>query len=814
MRDLPSGTVTLLFTDIEGSTTLLRKLGPEYADALLEHRRLLRSAFRGHGGIEVDTQGDAFFYAFSIASEAVAAAAEAQAELASGPIKVRMGIHTGEPTLTDEGYVGLDVHTAARVCAAGHGGQVLLTGETRKAVSAEVMDLGEHRLKDLPQAVWLFQLGERGFPPLRTLSNTNLPAPASSFLGREQELADAQALLEASRLLTVSGPGGAGKTRFAIELASRQLERFPNGVFWVPLASLRDPALVVETVAQTLGAGEEIASHIGDKRMLLLLDNFEQVAEAAPRLPELLSACPKLKILVTSRETLRIEGESEYPLPPLDESEGVALFCVRANLNPNETIAELCRRLDGLPLAIELAAARAKLFTVPQLLQRIGERLDLLKAGRDADPRQQTLRATIQWSHDLLIEPEKRQFARLAVFAGGCTFEVAEQVAHVDPDTLQSLIDKSMVRRTNDRFWMLETIREFAAERFGEASDEEEVRRRHAEHYTALAEESETGLIGPEAERWHRRMEDEKENLRAALTWSCGGGDPSIALRLSASLWRFWWRGGAAREGAVWYDAALALGAGQPEELRARATYGAASMAMARHDPETATPMLQECLSIFRRLGDELRVMWTLNDLGIASSQSGDTTGSRRFQEQSLAIARARGDDRAASSTLVNLAQAALEEDRVEDAEGLLDEAISLLKGVGDNEILGTAFESLALVDLRRADLKSAAAHLRKSIAMGRDAGDWRQLAHTLAVAAAVIAERGDAAGSARALAGCAAICENTGLVLETVEREFYERTRASVLASLGEADFDRAWAEGYGSDQSTVLERAGADLA
>ena len=321
VRDLPRGTVTFLFTDIEGSTRLLSELGERYADALARHRRLLREAFRAHGGVEVDTQGDAFFYAFAKAADAVAAAVEAQEMLTSGPIRVRMGVHTGQPQLTDEGYVGLDVHAGARVAACAHGGQVVLTKRTRDLVDAtfRFRDLGEHRLKDLDEAVWLYQLGDELFPPLKSLSNTNLPIPASSFLGRETELAEAQALLHDTRLLTVSGPGGTGKTRFSIELASRQLADCPNGVFWVPLAPLRESVLVTEEAGRVLGAKDGLAAHIGDKRMLVLFDNFEQVVEAAPALGDLLRACPNLRLLVTSRETLRIDGETEFALPPLVE---------------------------------------------------------------------------------------------------------------------------------------------------------------------------------------------------------------------------------------------------------------------------------------------------------------------------------------------------------------------------------------------------------------------------------------------------------------------------------------------------------------
>ena len=313
--DLPSGTVTLLFTDVEGSTRLLHELGPEaYGEALQEHRRVLRGVFARHEGREVDTQGDAFFVAFPTADGAVAAARDAQLELAGGPVAVRMGLHTGTPHVTEEGYVGADVHLGARVAAAGHGGQVLVSAATRDLVELELIYLGEHRLKDFEQPVPIFQLGDRRFPPLKTIASTNLPRPASSFLGREREVADVVALVrEGRRLVALTGPGGTGKTRLAIEAATELVGEFSAGVFWVPLAPIRDPRLVVETVGQTLGAANGLAAHVGERELLLVLDNFEQVVEAAPELSSLLESCPNLRLLVTSRELLRVRGEDEYP---------------------------------------------------------------------------------------------------------------------------------------------------------------------------------------------------------------------------------------------------------------------------------------------------------------------------------------------------------------------------------------------------------------------------------------------------------------------------------------------------------------------
>ena len=473
-RDLPSGTVTFLFTDVEGSTRLLHELGAEgYAKALAEHRRVIRNVCVRHEGAEVDTQGDAFFFSFPTAPGAVSAASELTDALASGPIQVRVGVHTGTPLLTDEGYVGDDVHFAARVAATSHGGQVVLSSAVAELVEVELTDLGEHRLKDIPHAVPIFQLGVGSFPPLKTISNTNLPRPVSSFVGREAEVEAVLSRIEGgARLVTLTGPGGSGKTRLAIEAASTLVPEYRAGVFWVGLAALRDPALVTETIAQTLGATDGLAEHVGERELLLLLDNLEQVIEAAPELASLLERCPNLALLVTSRERLRVRGEVEYEVPPLAEPEAVELFCTRSQLEPSEEIGELCARLDNLPLAVELAAARTKALSPAQVLDRLSERLDLFTGGRDADPRQQTLRATIEWSYDLLNGDEQRLFARLSVFARGCTFAAAEEVADADLDTVQSLVEKGLLRFTDERYWMLETIREFAAERLAESGDE------------------------------------------------------------------------------------------------------------------------------------------------------------------------------------------------------------------------------------------------------------------------------------------------------------------------------------------------------
>jgi predicted ATPase len=595
----------LLFTDIEGSTRLLNELGAEaYEEALAEHRRLLREAFVRHGGVEVDTQGDAFFYAFPCAPEAVEAAGEGQRALSAALIRVRMGLHTGRPHVGGEGYVGKDVHLGARIAAASHGGQVLVSRQTRALVERELADLGEHRVKDFSEPVWLFQLGEERFPPLKTISNTNLPRPASSFVGREREVSEVASLLQSgARLVTLSGPGGSGKTRLAIESAAELVPEFRNGVFWVRLAALRDPALVAETVAQTLGAKDGLAEHVGERELLLLLDNFEQVVEAAPQLSALLEACPNLRLLVTSRELLRVRAEVEYAVLPLAAPEAVELFCARSRLDPSEEIAELCRRLDDLPLAVELAAARTSVLSPAQILQRVSQRLELLKGGREVEARQRTLRAAIEWSHDLLSSQEETLFRGLAVFAGGCTLEAAEQVCEADLDTLQPLVDKSLLRHTGERFWMLETIREYALERLGAASMQEKLRTRHARFFLALAQEAAAEFDRGEQRISAQRFSTEHANLRAALDHFTASGESQLELRLVALIWEAWFDEGRWQESQRAIERALASSSGTTPD-RVTVMVGAAWTTWRQGDAPTGTKFAEESLYHSRLLGD------------------------------------------------------------------------------------------------------------------------------------------------------------------------------------------------------------------
>jgi predicted ATPase len=727
-HDLPSGTVTFLFTDIEGSTKLLQELGPEaYADALGEHQRLLRQSCAAHEGIEVDTQGDAFFVAFSRAGDALAAAAEAQRALSSQPVRVRMGLHTGAPHVTAQGYVGQDVHKAARIAAVGHGGQVLLSKATRELVDVGVADLGEHHLKDFAKPVWIFQLGTKRFPPLKTISNTNLPRPASSFVGREKEVREVTALLRnGARLLTLTGPGGSGKTRLAIEAAVDLVPDFKGGVRWVALAVVRDRGLVIQVVAEALGAKDvDLADHIGHRELLLLLDNFEQVVEAAPELATLLEACPNLKLLVTSRELLRVRGEVEYRVPPLSDREALALFSTRSRSDPDDVATVLCRRLDNLPLAIELAAARTAVLSPAQILDRLSQRLDLLKGGRDADAKQRTLRSTIEWSYDLLDEKEKRLFGRLGVFAGGCTLVCAEEVADADIDVLESLVDKSLVGHSGERFWMLETIRDYALECLRTSGEEEEIRSRHLAWFVSRVQRSEVELYGPLQRDVGREMEVEFANVRAAFEWSLASDDIEAGLRL-VSVRRYWQSLQEHQaEQMAWTETLVARAGAADPSLRARTLAIAGEVRRVEGDLDKACQHLEAALSIQRGLAEPAALCRTLHMLGRAETATGRYQRGHELTEEGAAIARATGDRQALGELLAQLGETTYELGMAERARTVLDEALVVSRETGDTHTLADAQRILAMIECDGSRFAQARSLLREALPLQQELSDW-----------------------------------------------------------------------------------------
>jgi predicted ATPase/class 3 adenylate cyclase len=697
---LPAGTVTFVFTDVEGSTRLLEKLTAEpYAAALAEHRRALRAPFEARGGVEVDTQGDAFFFAFPTAPDAVEAAAAGQAALAGGPIRVRMGVYTGTPLVTDEGYVGADVHRAARIAAAGHGGQVLVSSSTAALVAgAELCDLGEHRFKDLAAAERVYQLGEGEFPPLKSLCRTNLPVPATPFVGRGDELASVVELLRRDdvRLLTLSGPGGTGKTRLALQAAAEAAAAFPDGITWVALAPLRDASLAGVAVAQALGIREQpdvepmeaLMSALRGKAALLLLDNAEHLLPAVADLVAGLAGADGPTVLVTSRERLRLQGEHTWPVPQLSAPDAVELFLAQARrvdvgFQQSSAVGELCARLDHLPLAVELAAARTAVFSPEQLLERIGERLDLLKGPRDADPRQRTLRATIEWSYELLDDDEQALFRSLSVFAGGSTFEAAEQVCGATPDTLESLLDKNLLRHraaaSGRRYFMLETIREFAAEQLLQAELTQDMRLRHARFFDAMgtgaAEETERGV---RLHEWLDRLADELDNMRVASTHAAEIGNDPLRLGLTTAFANVAANGtGYTREARAVLDEALSGAVHAPALVRARALRALGAIAFVQGDPSAAKQPLQDALDLHRAIGDELGVAFALLLLGPALSYEGDANEAKRMLEESRSVFRRQGQMVGAVAADMNLGLRLIQGRDLAEARTVLERALA-----------------------------------------------------------------------------------------------------------------------------------------
>ncbi len=690
--DLPTGTVTFLFTDIEGSTRLGHELADRF-DAVLEgHHQLIRAVLARHGGIEVSTDGDAFFAVFPSAPAAVAAAVEAQRGLATHPwpaeaeIRVRMGLHTGEGRLGGDNYIGTDVNRAARIAAAAHGGQVLLSDATRALASqlpsgVTIRDLGRHRLKDLPEPDRIWQLAidglESEFPAIRSLDArpNNLPLPAASLIGRTAELAAIVDLVREQRLVTLTGPGGTGKTRLALAAAHHLLAEFADGAYFVALQDAWDRPAVAATIAKAVGVREKydrdleqgVKEFVEHRKVLLVLDNFEQVVEAgAPLVTELLAAASGLHVLVTSRAVLRVAGEQEFSVPPLDvpdprelpplrvlgQVESIALFVQRARAvapgfavtdDNARAVTEIARRLDGLPLGIELAAARVKLMSPTAILDRLERHLPILStSARDVPARQRTLHDAIEWSYDLLEPAERRLLARLSVFSGGWTLDGAEEVANpgrelgIDTlDGLSSLVDKSLVRPLAEdgteapaepRFSMLQVIREFGAEKLDEDPDAESIRRRHAEWVLRLAETAKPELRRNDLRRWQHLLRREEENLRTALRWAIERGEAEIGLRTASAVWDFWHYWAEVREGIASLESLLALpSAAAPTDARARGLDALGGLVYWQGKVDRAWDLYEEAVGIRRRLGDHHALADALFETAWAAAAAYDT---------------------------------------------------------------------------------------------------------------------------------------------------------------------------------------------
>ena len=802
-RELPSGTVTFLFTDVEGSTRLLHEHGAGYADLLAEHRRALREAFANHDGVEVDTQGDAFFVAFARATDAVAAAGEARSALEAGPIRVRMGLHTGEPITTDEGYVGMDVHRAARIAAAAHGGQIVLSDTTRGLLENDesIRDLGEHRLRDLVHAERLYQLGDGEFPPLRTLDATNLPVASSPLVGREREVGELVAMLSnGTRLLTLTGPGGTGKTRLALQVAAELVGTQRDGVFWVPLAGLSDPALLDSEVAQTIGAPDDLTGFLRGRQLLLLLDNFEHLLGAAGAISTVLGSSAGVRLLVTSRAPLRVAGEQEYRLEPLPADDAVTLFVERAraigrDLTPDPTVAAICRRLDGLPLAVELAAARTRLLAPDRLLERLDSALPILTSGaRDAPERQRTLRATIEWSYDLLEPDAQELFSRLSVFAGSFPLEAAEEVCGADLDCVGALVDYSLVKPIgDDRFLMLDTIREYAREKLGGSGEADGVRKRHAEFFRRLAEDAYAGRFDAEAE-WSARLDVDHDDLRAALDW-LGGHDMDAALELAGALGWLWLSRGLLEEGSRRLsDALAASGSGGPS--RARALTASGGLRARSGDVETGRQQLEESLGLWRELGDRDELASALDSLAWPLIyDAGDEAAALASFEEALAIRRELGDSAGETRALVGVAQVLVALGEVERAETISHELLE--RAGGDPRTEHFAYHFLADCALVRGDAVEAEKRYRQSLRAALPLGDVIETSFEVQGVAMAAAGNGDPVRALRLAASVEALWESLGIKISIAFWDgLLDRYLRPARDQLG-AQADAVWAEG-----------------
>ncbi len=678
---LPTGTVTFLFTDIEGSTRLVQALGEGWVPVLEAHNRLVGQAIEDHHGVVVKTEGDSFFAVFPGAADALTASLQAQHALMehdwppNGTVRVRMGLHTGLGALGASDYVGLDVHRAARIADSAHGGQVVLSEPTAVLVErtlppdVTLRDLGKHRLKDLAEPETIFQLVASGlqadFPLLRTLDAipNNLPRLLTTFVGRERELDEAVRLMETTRLLTFTGPGGTGKTRLSLQVAAEVADGFSDGVFFVDLAPVTDvemlPARILETLGiQASAPGESpemrLQSQLADKSVLMILDNFEQLLEGATLVGTMLRAAPRVKLLVTSRAPLRIGGEQELPVPPLDvsglggggdlsrlmESEAIRLFTDRAmSVRPDfrlttenaPVVIELVRRLDGLPLAIELVASRLRLLTVDQILSRLGA--SMLSSGSvDLPARQRTIQSAIAWSHDLLGPSGSRLFARFSVFNGGARLEEIEAVCGPKEDlgeevidVLSSLVDQSLIFRVDDavrvggppRFRMLHVIREYAMERLEESGEEPDLSRRHLVAYTDLVESAAPHLLRKERKEWLDLLEREHDNINSALDWAVASGETDLALRLAAGAWRFWQARGHLHEARIRLDQVLAIEGGE-QRCRAKAVEALGGILWWLSEMNDVVVVYRQALEMQRELGDPKEIANALYNVALS----------------------------------------------------------------------------------------------------------------------------------------------------------------------------------------------------
>jgi predicted ATPase/class 3 adenylate cyclase len=909
---LPRGTVTLLFTDIEGSTRLLEELGDSYAALIADHHHLVDDAAARHDGSRVDAAGDGLFYSFPTTRGALAAALEAQRALSAhewpsaADVRVRMGLHTGEPLSAQTGYVGIDVHRASRICSAGHGGQILVSEAVHALVGSglpdgvTLHDLGAHRLRGLSAPEHLYQvLGSglrREFPPVRSLDTlpNNLPRQLSSFVGRHEEIEAAELRLRDATVLTLTGPGGVGKTRLALEIGAHLVDAYPGGVWLVELGSLNEGELVPEAIADALNIKHQgsttalgsLAEALAAKRTLLILDNCEHLLDpVVAAADELLHHCPRLQLLTTSREALGLPGESLMPvpsmslplastadddLPALGECDAVRLFVERAasvapgfalTIDNAATIAQICRRLDGIPLAVELAAARIRSLPAQQIAARLDDRFRLLTGGsRTSLPRHRTLRAAFDWSFELLSEAERGLLPRLSVFAGSFPLSAAEAVCSggvVAPEDvfelLSRLVDRSLLLSVNEgseaRYAMLETIAEYGQERLAESDDAPALRRRHRDWFTALVEEARPAFFaGAVQPAWIERLALDQENLRAALRWAHEDPEGADAeLTLASGLWRFWEVRGDLAEGSAWLERALARVGGEVSSRRANALTGAGALAVQRGDYAAAAAFHDASLVLYRALGNPTGIAAALSNSASVATERGDYDRARELYGEGIRLAQEAGDRQAEAFTLINLADVAARQGDDAEADRLYAESAESFQAIGDRWGMAHATAKLAQAAQRRGDLGTARGKYREALVIHEQTDDRHAQARVtarigdLAVAEGDFSEAerlyqrsiavrgalGDRVGVAAVLERLAGISEDrplraavllgaadairaaVGAPLSAANAGRVEQFLAELGNSIGQPEVRSAFAEGRAASWRAILDRA-----
>ncbi len=803
---LPTGTVTMLFSDVEGSTRLLGELGSErYAEALMLHRERIRTVAAAHRGVEMGTEGDSFFVVFQSAADGLLAAGEMQRALDDLPLRVRIGVHTGEVLLVDGGYVGMAVHKAARISSAAHGGQVVVSAQTGALAGIALRDLGEHRLKDLTAPERLFQLGDGEYPPLRTLQRAHLPVQATPLIGRERELGEILELAETHRLITLTGSGGTGKTRLALALAAELADRYVDGAWWVPMATVTDPSLLTPAIAGALGDIEDVATYLQGRSLLLVIDNLEQVIDAAPLIGQLLADAPGCAVIVTSRERLAVQGEQEFPVPPLSLKDAMELFTARARevkpgFAPGAELDAICERLDRLPLALELAATRVKLLSEDQLLRRLEQRLPLLAGGRrDLPQRQSTMRAAIAWSYDLLSEAEQQLFASLAVFVGSFELEAAEEICDADLDELQSLVDKSLLRQSEKgRFFLLETTREYALERLVGSALEEEIRARHARGHFALG----VAACGRDPERTeaHTRLREDVGNVGLALSWALDH-DVAAALPLAEALLTTWVLArGRTEELTRWYQRALEDTSVLTGRRRAYALRGLGMALVYAETPDPARAAFSEALALYREAGDERNEARALLGLGAVEFVAGSSERSLKWSEQALAICERLDDPEGLARSQQYVAEGLRDTGAYERAAELYTRSIEVRRAHGLGNGAG-AVHSLGDLSLDAGDPCAAGIYFREALALSFEPEEPRLRVYCLAGLACVAARTRDECAAGRLWTLAERLEHEIGFRMLAAERNRYERILAPPLTQSDEYRSGVAEAAGIDPD-------------